>query len=73
MFTLVGDAELDEGSNYEAIAFAGAVGLDNLHAVIIDNASATHGWSGGVGTGSSARAGQPSPSTAATTMRSKPH
>jgi transketolase len=47
---LVGDAELDEGSNHEAIAFAGAVGLDNLHAVIIDNASATHGWSGGVGT-----------------------
>jgi transketolase len=50
VFTLVGDAELDEGSNHEAIAFAGAVGLDNLHAVIIDNASATHGWSGGVGT-----------------------
>jgi len=50
VFTLVGDAELDEGSNHEAIAFAGATGLDNLHAVIIDNASATHGWSGGVGT-----------------------
>jgi transketolase len=49
VFTLVGDAELDEGSNHEAIAFAGAIGLDNLHAVIIDNASATHGWSGGVG------------------------
>jgi transketolase len=50
VFTLVGDAELDEGSNYEAIAFAGAVGLDSLHAVVIDNASSTHGWSGGVGT-----------------------
>jgi transketolase len=50
VFTLVGDAELDEGSNHEAIAFAGAIGLDSLHAVIIDNASATHGWSGGVGT-----------------------
>jgi transketolase len=50
VFVLVGDAELDEGSNHEAIAFAGAIGLDNLHAVIIDNASATHGWSGGVGT-----------------------
>lgn len=50
VFTLVGDAELDEGSNHEAIAFAGAIGLDNLHAVIIDNASSTHGWSGGVGT-----------------------
>jgi transketolase len=50
VFVLVGDAELDEGSNHEAIAFAGAIGLDNLHAVIIDNASATLGWSGGVGT-----------------------
>jgi len=50
VFTLVGDAELDEGSNHEAIAFAGAIGLDSLHAVVIDNASATHGWSGGVGT-----------------------
>jgi transketolase len=50
VFTLVGDAELDEGSNHEAIAFAGAIGLDSLHAVVIDNASATHGWTGGVGT-----------------------
>jgi len=50
VFTLLGDAELDEGSNHEAIAFAGAVGLDNLHAVVIDNASATHGWSGGIAT-----------------------
>jgi transketolase len=50
VFTLVGDAELDEGSNHEAIAFAGAIGLDNLNAVVIDNASATYGWSGGVGT-----------------------
>jgi transketolase len=50
VFTLLGDAELDEGSNHEAIAFAGAIGLDNLHAVVIDNASATHGWSGGIAT-----------------------
>lgn len=50
VYTLVGDAELDEGSNHEAIAFAGAIGLDSLHAVVIDNASSTHGWSGGVGT-----------------------
>ncbi|HEU5332273.1 MAG TPA: transketolase [Actinocrinis sp.] len=48
VFTLLGDAELDEGSNHEAIAYAGAVGLDNLRAVVIDNGSATHGWSGGV-------------------------
>jgi transketolase len=50
VFVLVGDAELDEGSNHEAIAFAGATGLDNLHAVVIDNASSSLGWSGGVGT-----------------------
>jgi transketolase len=50
VFTLLGDAELDEGSNHEAIAFAGAIGLDNLHAVVVDNASATHGWSGGIAT-----------------------
>jgi transketolase len=50
VFVLVGDAELDEGSNHEAIAFAGATGLDGLHAVVVDNASATHGWSGGIAT-----------------------
>ena len=31
VFTLVGDAELDEGSNHEATAFAGAMRLENLH------------------------------------------
>jgi transketolase len=46
--TLVGDAELDEGSNHEAIAFAGAAGLDRLQTVVVDNASATHGWRGGI-------------------------
>lgn len=50
VFTLLGDAELDEGSNHEAIAFAGALGLDSLRAVVVDNASATHGWSGGIAT-----------------------
>lgn len=39
---LVGDAELDEGSNDEAIAFAGARGLPNLTVVAIDNLSSTH-------------------------------
>ena len=48
VFTLVGDAELDEGSNHEAIAFAGAVGLESLHAIVIDNASSTYGWPGGI-------------------------
>jgi transketolase len=50
VFVLVGDGELDEGSNHEAIAFAGATGLDSLHAVVVDNASATHGWPGGIQT-----------------------
>jgi transketolase len=41
---LVGDAELDEGSNHEAIALAGALALDALTVVVVDNASATYGW-----------------------------
>jgi len=45
---LVGDAELDEGSNHEAIAYAGVMGLDNLTVVVIDNTSSTHGWPGGI-------------------------
>lgn len=45
---LVGDAELDEGSNHEAIALAGRFGLDRLLAVVVDNRSATHGWPGGI-------------------------
>ncbi|MGI5130100.1 thiamine pyrophosphate-dependent enzyme [Pseudonocardia sp. CA-107938] len=45
---LVGDAELDEGSNVEAIQFAGRAGLDRLTAVVVDNDSSTTGWPGGV-------------------------
>lgn len=45
---LVGDAELDEGSNHEAIAFAGRLGLDRLTTIVIDNRSARHGWPGGI-------------------------
>ena len=48
VFVLVGDAELDEGSNQEAIAFARAARLDTLHVVVVDNASSTYGWPGGV-------------------------
>lgn len=48
VFVLVGDGELDEGSNHEAMAFAGRVGLEGLHAVIVDNDSATYGWPGGI-------------------------
>ncbi|WP_027927304.1 thiamine pyrophosphate-dependent enzyme [Amycolatopsis benzoatilytica] len=46
--TLVGDAELDEGSNSEAIAVAARLGLDRLTAVVVDNQSSTHGWPGGI-------------------------
>jgi transketolase len=49
VYVLVGDAELDEGSNHEAIAFAGATGLE-LVTILVDNASATHGWPGGIAT-----------------------
>lgn len=45
---LLGDAELDEGSNHEAIAVAGRWGLEQLTAVVVDNRSATHGWPGGI-------------------------
>ncbi|SEK54169.1 hypothetical protein [Streptacidiphilus jiangxiensis] len=48
VWVLIGDAELDEGSNHEAIAYAGAAGLERLHTVVIDNQSATHGWYGGI-------------------------
>ena len=39
---LVGDAELDEGSNAEAIALAGALGLERLTVVVVDNASTSY-------------------------------
>lgn len=48
VWVLVGDAEFDEGSNHEAVAFAGAYGLDRLHTVVIDNSSASLGWRGGI-------------------------
>ncbi|WP_431045277.1 transketolase [Streptomyces sp. P1-3] len=48
VWVLIGDAELDEGSNHEAIAYAGAAGLERLHTLVIDNSSATHGWHGGI-------------------------
>lgn len=48
VFCLVGDAELDEGSNHEAIAFAGRAGLENLVVVAVDNRSSSYGWPGGI-------------------------
>jgi transketolase len=48
VYVLLGDAELDEGSNHEAMAYAGATRLPNLTAIVIDNESASHGWPGGI-------------------------
>ncbi|MFF5533149.1 transketolase [Streptomyces cinerochromogenes] len=48
VWVLIGDAELDEGSNHEAIAFAGPAGVDRLHTVVIDNSSASHALPGGI-------------------------
>ena len=46
-FVLIGDAELDEGANHEAIAYAAAARIP-LTVIVIDNQSATHGWPGGI-------------------------
>ncbi|MET7640614.1 transketolase [Streptomyces sp. NPDC005438] len=48
VWVLVGDAELDEGSNHEALAFAGAYGLERLHTVVVDNSSASYARPGGI-------------------------
>lgn len=46
---LLGDGELHEGSNVEAIQLAGRLALGRLTAVVVDNASATTGgWPGGI-------------------------
>jgi transketolase len=39
---LVGDAELDEGSNHEALELAAAVRLDALTVVVVDNRSSSY-------------------------------
>jgi len=49
VYCLVGDAELDEGSNWEAVQYAGRVSLGTLTVVVIDNRSSTYHWPGGVG------------------------
>jgi len=43
---LVGDAELDEGSNHEAIELAGALALGGLNVVVVDNRSSTYNQPG---------------------------
>lgn len=47
-FVLLGDGELDEGSNHEAIAIAGRRQLASLTAIVVDNQSASQGWPGGI-------------------------
>jgi transketolase len=47
VFCLLGDAEIEEGSNWEAVQYAGRVGLAPLTAVVIDNNSSS-GWPEGV-------------------------
>src|SRR5436309_1205955 len=39
VFVLTGDAELNEGSNWEAVMHAGSARLDNLTLIIVDNRS----------------------------------
>lgn len=50
VFCLVGDAELDEGTNQEAIAVAGRFGLEALTVIAVDNQSASLGWPDGIAT-----------------------
>ncbi|WP_329126064.1 transketolase [Streptomyces sp. NBC_01465] len=46
VWVLIGDAEMDEGSVHEAIAYAGPAGLEQLHTIVIDNASARYARGG---------------------------
>jgi transketolase len=48
VYVLLGDGELDEGSNHEAIFYAGVAGIDSLTAIVVDNRTASHGWPGGI-------------------------
>jgi transketolase len=48
VFCLIGDAELEEGSNHEAIAYAGRFGLERFTCVVVDNRSSSLGWPGGI-------------------------
>lgn len=48
VFCLVGDAELDEGTNHEAIVAAARFGLEELTVIAVDNQSASLGWPGGI-------------------------
>jgi transketolase len=47
VYCLVGDGELDEGSNWEAVQYAGRHRLDSLTAIVVDNAADERRWPGG--------------------------
>ena len=47
-FVLVGDGELDEGSNWEAVQWAGRMSVAGLTTIVVDNHTATYGWPGGI-------------------------
>lgn len=49
VFCLVGDGELDEGSNHEAIVVAGRLSLERLTVIVVDNRSALLGWGDDIG------------------------
>jgi transketolase len=49
LYVLLGDGELDEGSNMEAIQVAGRLAMNRLTVIVIDNASSTHGWNDDIG------------------------
>jgi len=48
VWCLVGDGELDEGSNWEAVQYAGRVGPGSLTAIVVDNDSSQYGWPEGI-------------------------
>src|SRR5919204_2701847 len=48
VYCLVGDGELEEGSNWEAVQWAGRIGLANLTVVAVDNDTAAWGWPSGI-------------------------
>ncbi|GBE23939.1 MAG TPA: transketolase [Actinobacteria bacterium] len=49
LYVLIGDGELDEGSNMEAIQVAGRLRMERLTVIVIDNNSSTYGWNDSIG------------------------
>ena len=48
VYCLVGDGELDEGSNWEAVQWAGRIELGSSRPSSVDNRSSTYHWPGGI-------------------------